>query len=100
MKKLPLLFLQDYYTNGYKRPPRDASQDYLLLAYSETNGITSLTFERKLVTDDDNDVQFKVSVALLHYMGLYTMYHTARAALTAKAPIWQHANRIISALPV
>ena len=54
------LFLQDYFTNGFKAPPEDSQQDWMLTNSEEQNGVTTLKFYRARDTGDANDVAIEV----------------------------------------
>lgn len=52
---------QDLWSTSFGEPPSDASQDYNLIAASESDGSTVVEFSRDAVTGDDaKDVQFMV----------------------------------------
>ncbi|CAH3108261.1 unnamed protein product [Pocillopora meandrina] len=48
--------LEDYKTNGLRKPDMDAKQDWKLTYSSENDGITKFQFYRKLNTNDEMDV--------------------------------------------
>ena len=51
---------QDLWSTTVGKPPSDTSQDYDLIAASESDGSTVVEFSRAAVTGDDKDVQFMV----------------------------------------
>ena len=53
--------LQDRQGRSRREPDIDGSQDWELLAYSESDSITMLKFSRQFVTQDPNDVNIDVS---------------------------------------
>ena len=56
-----LICPQDLWSTSFGNPPSDLSQDYDLIAASESDGRTVVEFSRDAVTgDNDTDVQFMV----------------------------------------
>ena len=56
-----LICQQDYWSSSLGKPPKDVTQNYNLIAASESDGTTVVEFSRDAVTgDNDNDVQFMV----------------------------------------
>jgi len=52
---------QDMHATGNQLPLVDSSQDVSLVSASEVNGVTSVTFKRKINTCDDEDAVIMVS---------------------------------------
>ena len=56
-----LICSQDLWSTTFGKPPSDTSQDYVLIAASESDGSTVVEFSRDAVTGDNaKDVQFMV----------------------------------------
>ncbi|XP_031564421.1 uncharacterized protein LOC116299844 isoform X2 [Actinia tenebrosa] len=77
------VYLKDKHVNGYKAPRQDAKQDYTLISGSQFGGITTIHCKRKLITNDNKDIQIqageKVYFAFAtHYRNDYLSYHTSR----------------------
>ena len=56
-------FQQDHLTDGFRRPPLDYRQDWILSYSSEENGVTTLRFYRKRNTSDASDIVIQVIYA-------------------------------------
>ena len=56
-----LICQQDYWSTSPGNPPKDMTQNYNLIAASESGGTTVVEFSRDAVTGDNaDDVQFMV----------------------------------------
>lgn len=53
---------QDYWSTTVSKPTRDRNQNLVLIRATESNGFTTVEFERDPETNDAaNDIQFKVN---------------------------------------
>ncbi|KAF6023519.1 moxd1 [Bugula neritina] len=59
--------LMDMHATGNQLPLVDSSQDVSLVSASEVNGVTSVTFKRKINTCDDEDAVIMTSTTRLIY---------------------------------
>jgi len=56
------IYLKDYMTNGYQRPPEDPQQDVKLMYAIERDGRTVISYSRKRDTGDVQDVAIEQGV--------------------------------------
>lgn len=60
-------FLEDMHASSNSFPSTDASNDLELLSSSETDGITTISYKRRIATCDDDDNIIKTSTTRLIY---------------------------------